>query len=151
MAYCHATIEVPRPIDEVFRYLADFSNAAKWDPGVVRARQASPGPVAPGTEFEVVARFLGRDVALRYRVVQLDPPNRVVLEGETDTLRLVDTIVLEKWGAGTRIHYDANLSLKGLYYLADLPLHALFQWIGRRAIQGLEEALSGHDDIERRK
>lgn len=142
MAYCRITTEVPRPIDEVFAYLADFSNAAKWDPGVVSGRKISKGPVMPGTEFEIVSRFLGADIKLRYRATQVDPPNRVVFEGEADTLRLVDTITLEKSRKGTRITYDATLALKGIFYLADLPLHLLFQRIGRNAIRGLEQALS---------
>ena len=37
--------------------------------------------------------------------------------------------------------WDATLSLKGLRYLADLPLHLAFQWIGGRALAGLREAL----------
>jgi uncharacterized protein YndB with AHSA1/START domain len=143
MAYCRATIEVPRPIDEVFEYLADFSNAAKWDPGVISARKLTKGPIRPGTEFEIVSRFLGRDVRLRYRATQVDPPSRVVFEGEADALRLVDTISLEKSKKGTRMTYDATLALKGIFYLADLPLHLLFQRIGRQAIGGLEKALSG--------
>lgn len=145
MAYCRARIEVPRPIDEVFAYLADFSNAARWDPGVVSAHKVGTGPVGSGTEFEIVSRFLGRDIRLRYRATQVDPPGRLVFEGEGDGLRLVDTIELEKCASGTRIRYEANLALEGIYYLADLPLHLLFQWIGRRAIQGLERALSSPD------
>ncbi len=143
MAYCRATIEVPRPIDEAFEYLADFSNAAKWDPGVISARKITRGPIGRGTEFEIVSRFLGRDVRLRYRATQVDPPSRLVFEGGARTLRLVDTISLEKSAKGTRITYDANLALEGIFYLADLPLHLIFQWIGRKAIGGLERALSG--------
>ena len=30
-------IEVPMPADETFAYLADFANAAEWDPGVADA------------------------------------------------------------------------------------------------------------------
>jgi len=74
MAYCRATIGVPRPIDEVFEYLANFSNAAEWDPGVVSGRKLTRGPIGPGTEFEIVSRFMGRDVRLLYRATQVDPP-----------------------------------------------------------------------------
>ena len=35
------TIEVARPIDEVFAYVSNFGNAAQWDPGVAESRKAS--------------------------------------------------------------------------------------------------------------
>lgn len=141
MAWFRAEIEVPRPVEEVFGYLAEFQNAAEWDPGIVSAHKLDEGPVRMGTRFEVVSRFLGRDVRLVYAVTQLDPPSRLVLEGEADTVVSVDTLTFAKTDGGTRLVYDANLRLKGWLYVADLPLHLVFQWLGRNAARGLEEAL----------
>ena len=142
MAYYRATIEVDRPIEAVFAYLSDFSTTAEWDPGVTAARRLEDGPIDVGAGFEVKTRFLGREVPLRYRIVQIDPPSRVVLEAETPTLRSVDTITFEKTAAGTRVTYDANLALRGLLYVADFSLHLLFQQIGGRALRGMREALA---------
>jgi carbon monoxide dehydrogenase subunit G len=141
MAHYRAQLDVRRPIDEVFAYLADFSNTQEWDPGVVSAKRRGDGPVAVGTRFAVVAKFFGQELALDYQIVQYDPPSRVVLEAENDNLRSVDTITFEKTGRGTRLTYDANLTLKGIRYLGDLALHLAFQWIGRRALEGLRAAL----------
>lgn len=141
MAFFRTSFEVPVPADRVFAYLADFRNAAAWDPGVAAARKLGRGPVAIGTRFELEARFLGRGVPIRYEVVQFDPPARVVFQGETPALRAVDAVTLEKTARGTRVTWDASLALRGLLYLADLPLHLLFQRIGRRAAKGLERAL----------
>ncbi len=141
MAYYRAELEVRRPIDEVFAYLADFSNTEKWDPGVVSARKQGSGPVTVGTRFEIVSRFLGQELPLEYRIVQYDPPGRVVFEAENDNLRSVDTLTFEKIARGTRLTYDANLTLKGLRYVGDFALHVAFQWIGRRALEGLRDAL----------
>lgn len=44
----HAMVESRRPADETFDYLAVFSNAADWDPGVVAGAQLDPGPVGAG-------------------------------------------------------------------------------------------------------
>lgn len=142
MAHFRASLDVARPSDEVFAYLADFTRTAEWDPGVVSAERLDGGPVSVDSRFRVVARFLGREVPLVYRVVQLEPPSRLVLEAETPTLRSLDTITCEKTARGTRLTYDAQLVLPGLLYLADLPLHLAFQWIGRRALAGLGAALA---------
>ena len=142
MAYYRAQLDVRHPIDEVFAYLADFSNTEKWDPGVVSAKRRGGGPVSLGTRFKVVSKFLGQELPLDYRIVQYDPPSRVVLEAENENLRLVDTITFEKTAQGTRLIYDANLAFKGIRYAGDFALHLGFQWIGRRALEGLRSALN---------
>ena len=81
-------------------------------------------------------------MGLVYTAMQVDAPSRVVFEGTTDAgLRSVDTLTFEKTSRGTEITYDAQLVLPGLLYLADLPLHVMFQWIGRDAINGLSRTL----------
>jgi uncharacterized protein YndB with AHSA1/START domain len=142
MAYYRAEFDVRRPIEEVFAYLADFSNTQEWDPGVVSAKKRGGAPVNIGTQFVVVSKFLGRELPLDYQIVQYDPPSRLVLEAENDDLRSVDTITFEKTARGTRVTYDANLTLKGIRYAGDLALHLAFQWIGRRAREGLRAALN---------
>ena len=72
MAYYRAQLDVRRPIDEVFAYLADFSNTEEWDPGVISAKKRGEGPVAVGTEFKVVSRFLGQELPRRDRPRQRD-------------------------------------------------------------------------------
>ena len=141
MAHYHASFVSPIAIDDAFTYLADFTNAADWDPGVSAARRLDDGPIAVGSRFELKARFLGRDLPLRYRITQLDPATRVVFEADGGGLRAVDSISFEKTASGTRVIWDATLSLKGLRYVADLPLHLAFQWIGRQALEGLQAAL----------
>ncbi len=141
MAHYRASVDSPLGADDAFALLADFSNAADWDPGVRSARRLGEGPIQVGSTFEVVASFLGRDVPLTYRITQLDAPNRVVFEADARGLRSVDTITFEKRGDGTRVTYDANLTLSGLAYVFDLPLHLAFQWIGGRALAGLAKAL----------
>ena len=141
MAYYRAQIDVRRPIDEVFAYLADFSNTEIWDPGIVSAKKRGKGPIAVGTQFKLVSKFFGHELPLVYRIVQCDPPSRVVLEAENDNLRSVDTITFEKTARGTRLGYDAKLTLKGIRYVGDFALHLAFQWIGGRALDGQRAAL----------
>jgi uncharacterized protein YndB with AHSA1/START domain len=142
MACYRTTIDIARPADEVFAYMAAFENVASWDPGVVRSARLDEGPLRVGSRFEVVASFLGAESRFVYTIRQLDAPTRIVLEAETDALRSLDTISLEKTDTGTRLTYDAVLVLKGIRYVADPLLHVAFQWIGARAAAGLEQALA---------
>ena len=44
MARYHATVESRKSATETFGYLATFSNAAHWDPGVLAGEQPGAGP-----------------------------------------------------------------------------------------------------------
>jgi len=142
MAHYRTTLDVPRPADEVFAALADFSNVARWDPGVVRSERLDEGPLRVGSRFELVAAFFGVETALVYTIVQLDAPSRVVLEADTGSLRAVDTITVDKTDGGGRVTWDAVLLPRGLRYVLDPALHLAFQWIGARATAGLRDWLT---------
>ena len=78
-----ATVSSAWPVPETFGYLAIFTNAAHWDPGVAAAKQLDPGPVRVGTRFRLQVRFLGRSIPLIYAVTSHDPPRPVVLPQPT--------------------------------------------------------------------
>ncbi len=59
MARYHTAVESRRPVTETFGYLATFSNAADWDPGVLAGQQLDPGPAGAGSRFRLVVPFLG--------------------------------------------------------------------------------------------
>jgi len=43
------SVLISRTPQEVFTYLADFTNTAEWDPGVAEATKTSAGPVGFGS------------------------------------------------------------------------------------------------------
>ena len=126
---------------ETFAYLADFSHAAIWDPGVLEATQASSGPIGVGTTFDLVTRFGPRVLPLTYRIVRFEPDRVVVLEAHGGRFVSADTITVEPAGHGARFTYDARLVFSGAARLADPLMQAVFARIGRRAEAGLREAL----------
>ncbi len=142
MARYRATVETPRPAREVFDYLADFSNAEEWDPGVEEGRPLTPGRPAAGSEYQLTARVLGRSVPLRYRITAIDDGRRVVLEADATGFRSVDEIVVEATGSGSRVTYDADLRPKGVVRVADPLVGLAFRRIGDRAAEGLRRALA---------
>ena len=143
MAHYAATVTSRRSAQAVFDYLADFSSTAEWDPGVIAARRLTAEPLRVGARFHVVAGFLGRQVPLEYRTVEIDRPRRVVLRAESASAVSEDTItVRELPGSGTEVVYDAQLRLRGPLRLADPVLGVFFTRIGDRAKAGLANALA---------
>ena len=142
MAHYKASIETQLPRAEVFAYLSDFSNTEEWDPGTVHAERVGRGPVGEGSEFQLVAAFLGRNRAITYRVVHYDPPNGVSFRGENSTVVSLDRVTLEPTHAGTRIAYHADLALKGPLKLADPLLAVAFKRVGDQALAGMRNTLA---------
>jgi carbon monoxide dehydrogenase subunit G len=136
-----ASVETDRPLAETFAYLSDFSTTQQWDPGVVEAQRLGEGAIGEGTEFRLVAVFMGRRTTLLYRVVEYDPPNAVTFRGENATVVSLDRITFAAAGSGTRITYDAELTLKGAIRLADPLLGLAFKRVGDRALDGMRRTL----------
>ena len=125
-----------------FAYLSRFDRAAEWDPGVAEAAMVTAEPVGRGSRFRLVARFVGRSVPLEYQIVELLPPERLVLHAETNLISSTDTITFDADGSGTVVTYDAVLEGRGLARLADPFLAIAFRRIGDRAVAGLRDRLS---------
>lgn len=138
-----ASARSPRAPAEVFADLAHFSHAEQWDPGVQSALAITPGPPALGSAYRLLTRYLGRSVALDYRIEEIDPPRRVVLQAENAVIRSTDVIeVAEAPGGGAIVTYKATLTVKGPSALIS-PLVALaFRRIGDRAATGLRAWLA---------
>lgn len=143
MARYTATLDTDRPVDETFAYLADFSTSQEWDPGVVRAERGEAGELGVGSTFDLVASFLGRESELTYEIIEYDAPRAVTLRGENATVVSLDRITTEPHDGGTRITYDADLTLKGPLKLLDPLLKVVFGRVGDRALEGLRETLGG--------
>ena len=148
MARYRASIETQWTPEEAFAYLSDFSTSEEWDPGVVEAKRVGGGAVGggavgEGTEFRLVAEFLARKTPLTYRLVEYEPSRAVTFVGENASVVSHDRITFETTATGTRVTYDAELSLKGLLRLADPLLALAFNRVGDRALAGLGEVLAG--------
>ena len=143
MARYKDAIDVQLGIEETFDYLADFSRTAEWDPGVASASARTGGAPQLGSEFAVNLSVLGAEVPLEFKITEFERPKHLVMTGSNSVIRSVDKISFTPNGTGTRVTYEARVQLIGLSQLADPILHLLLQRVGRLAIRGLRERLSG--------
>lgn len=49
----------------VFRFVADQTNAPRWQSGLRQVRRLTPGPIGVGTEHEFTRTFAGRALTSR--------------------------------------------------------------------------------------
>jgi uncharacterized protein YndB with AHSA1/START domain len=141
MARFKASLDTMCSPEATFAYLSDFSSTAEWDPNVVAAERLGDGPLGEGTEFRLVTSFAGHKSPITYRIVEYDPPHAVSFRGENATTLTLERITFEPAAGGTRIVYEANLTLRGVLKLAEPLLGLLLSRLGKRAIAGLRRTL----------
>ena len=143
MARYHATVESRRPATETSGYLATFSNAAEWDPGVLAGEQLDPGPAGADSRFRLVVPFLGLRMSLTYEVIRCVPGHEVLLAATSGVLRSTDRIVVTGGEDGSVVSYQAEVRLRGPLRVLDPVPRPGLSAVAERAAAGLAQALSG--------
>ena len=141
MSTFEQSIDVAAMPAEAFRYLADFTNVPRWDPGMAESRLVEGSTGQPGAVYDVVAVFRGTQVPFRYRLAAAEDGRRLLFEGEGAKARSTDEIILEPAAGGTHITYRADLRMKGPYRLGEPFLRGTFDRMGREAMAGLKGRL----------
>lgn len=71
------SMEINRPPEEVFDYVANRQNLPEWSSPVQEVRSETKGPlVEEGARFTTVAKFLGWSFETPFEVIVHDPPHR---------------------------------------------------------------------------
>lgn len=70
---------VERSVSDVAAYAADPTNAPEWYANIRTVRWRTAPPVTVGSQMDFVARFLGRELAYTYEVVELVRDERLVM------------------------------------------------------------------------
>ena len=138
----HATAQSRSPAAETFGYLATFSNAAEWDPGVLAGEQLDAGPPRAGSRFRLKVPFLGARMSLTYEVTRFVPDREVRLRAANALLRSTDRIAVTSAANGSTVCYDAEVGLRGPLQVLDPLLRPGFRVVAERAAAGLVDALS---------
>jgi uncharacterized protein YndB with AHSA1/START domain len=126
-------VNIDRPIEEVFDFLADGANNPRWQPPVIATTQTS-GPLDLGTKFDQTMRHpLGFKVSANYQIVSYEPPRELALQTISGgPIRPTQRYELTANTDGaTTLRTIIEYHLQGLMQIA-LPvlalLHPLFVW-----------------------
>jgi Polyketide cyclase / dehydrase and lipid transport len=108
------TIEltIDRPVEEVFAFLTDAANHARWDASSLAMEPQEPGPWRAGLTFREVRRIGPRPVEVRSIIAELEPNRRLELRS------LSGPPFQGHWrfapsGSGTRLTWAGELRLAG--------------------------------------
>ena len=74
------TVEIERPIDDVFTYLSDLEHVPEWNWAVTATRKISEGQIGVGTEY-LQARSVPEPTTETLRITAFEPPRTIAIEG----------------------------------------------------------------------
>lgn len=72
-----ATVEVDRPVEAVFDYLADGRNDPQFSPRVLGIERVPDAPTTVGTVFRSTVKDAGMKTAREFRITELEAPVRI--------------------------------------------------------------------------
>ena len=148
MIALHETIDVNRPIEEVFDYVSDFATTPEWDATALSAGKITPGAVGLGTEFDVVCALPVGRLAIRYEVVTFTPDKLLVLSGSSRFFSVRDEISLSSTASGTRLSYRAIFDFKPFLKPFVSFVTSGFQKMGHKSVKGLGAALDDNFPVK---
>jgi carbon monoxide dehydrogenase subunit G len=138
-----AEIDVGRPPEEVFAFLATHSNHTRFIVENVSSEQTSAGPMGVGARVTNTATGRGRSMVEHFEIVEFDPP-RVLGKASRagSTFETTDRFELAPRGAGTHVRFTVTGSPRGLGQRAVLVvLRPIMQRSMRAALARLKTIL----------
>ncbi|AVZ71490.1 polyketide cyclase [Streptomyces lunaelactis] len=72
-----ATVEIGRPVEEVFAFLANGENDPKFSPRVLEMKQTTDGPAAVGTVYRSRVKDAGMTTSREFRISEFSQPSTI--------------------------------------------------------------------------
>ena len=105
MAGVEVSVEtvIDRSVAEVAAYASDPSHAPEWYANIRSVVWRTEPPVRVGSQMDFVARFLGRELAYTYEVIELVPGERLVMSTAQGPFPMTTSYTWSPAGQGTRM------------------------------------------------
>ena len=107
------SIVINRPVDDVWAYVTNGSNAAKWRSGVLDVAKVS-GEGVGEIWRQGVRGPGGRRIDADYEVTAWEPGRRMAFRSIAGPVRPTGEYVLVPEGGGTRLSFSLDAQLSGL-------------------------------------
>lgn len=106
-------VEIERPVEVVFSYLADLEHIPEWNYAIERTEKVSEGPVGVGTRYRQVRR-IPRPGEEGLEVTVFEPDRRLAVSGALGPFAAELDYRVEATDGGTRLTNEVELTPKGI-------------------------------------
>ena len=133
---------VQRPRGDVARFMFDPANDVAWTTGIVACRPLTEGPLRRGSRVERTAKFLGKQFAYQYEVIDTSAEQFVEMRVEQPFPMQVRYELADAAG-GTLVSIHARGDARGFYRIASPILNRMVRRNIRKDLELLRTKLAG--------
>lgn len=123
MIHVEDSTVINRPIDEVFAYISDLTNAPEWQTGLLEVRRTTTAPLGVGAQFTFVRKFLGRKLEATNEFTQYLPNEVITFVTTSGPVSVEASYLFQTQAKGTQVTCRMAMKVEGFSRLAE-PLIA---------------------------
>jgi uncharacterized membrane protein len=143
MATLEANININRPIEEIFNFVTDVNNAAKWQSGIIEAQATSNGANGVGTTYKYVNQVMGRKIETEGEVTVYEPHNRYAWKSTNGPFPLSGGTTFEETSDGVSVTETVEAEPGGFFKLAEPLMVKQQQSQMKKDLAALKQLLEG--------
>ena len=113
------SVEINKPIEQVFEFVTNIDNLPLWAGPVTEAKQTSEGPVGVGTTQTQVAQLLGRKVETYQEVTEYELNKKFTTKSTSGPIPMEIQYTFEPNAGGTRVELVGMVDAGGFFKLAE--------------------------------
>jgi carbon monoxide dehydrogenase subunit G/quercetin dioxygenase-like cupin family protein len=135
------SVEIERPLEEVFVFVADPRNDARWAPACEEVQKTSEGPPGVGTTFRQVGRLLGRRFEVPLEITAYEPNRKLGIKPGAGPVQLTHLRSVEGTTDGTRLTITLEGQTGGFFRVADPIFARLAKRLFKASLANLKSVL----------
>ncbi|TQN46417.1 polyketide cyclase/dehydrase/lipid transport protein [Humibacillus xanthopallidus] len=137
MARVRGSIDIARPVGEVFDVVADQTNEPRYNPAMSASRRLTDGPIGVGTRFRSTILTRGKPLDVEIETTGYERPTEVASRSVMGRSTVTGALRFDPVPSGTRLSWDWDVHVGG----AGRVLGPLIAVIGRRQERAIWEGL----------
>ena len=113
------TVQINKPIAEVFAFVSDFANDARWQADLISSEKTSSGPLAVGSTGSFATKIMGKEMKSEVQVTAYDPPKRFAAKTTGGPVQIELTNTFEEKDGGTQVAVHMQGEAAGFFKVAE--------------------------------
>ena len=110
---------IDKPVKDVFAFITNPKNMAKWNSAIVSLEQITPDPVGMGTKFKSVGEMMGQRIEGEMQVIAFEPDSKYGFQMNAGPVQVNVTLTFKTVGTGTKLSLNAQGNPGGFFKLAE--------------------------------
>lgn len=135
MARVRGSIDIDRPIDEVFDVVADQTNEPRYNSAMTASYRVDAGPIGVGTRFRATVLTRGKPQQVDIEITGFQRPTEMASRSVVGRSTVTGRLWFDPVAAGTSLSWDWDVKVGGAARVLD-PLVGVIGRRQERAIWG---------------